>query len=125
MKTLGGYEITNFKKLKKPKEVQKGILLPILYSGRIYDPISKVELDIHWNTAGKCSNYARKDCFIDLNDLNEPKTKEHELIMLFRKHRKMNWPWEYVEKEGAINHEDFIKAIKEYDKSRRNKKVSK
>lgn len=126
MKTLGGYTIEKFKRLKKPIERQKGILLPLIYQGMIFDPLLKKDVEIQWNALGKCSNYQRQDCFIDLNKINQEELKEYKnIVKLFRKYRKMSWDWEWVEMEGAINMDNFIKAIKEYDKSKRNRNSTK
>ncbi len=75
MKTLGGYKITEFKKLSKTDSEYENILInnytflkPQIYSGVVDDPKCGTNL-VLWNEDGKCSNYSREDCFIDVSKL--------------------------------------------------------
>src|SRR6185312_8636093 len=63
MKTIGNYEISNFHQIGTP--VDRGNLKPLIYSGDIYDPVTKAETIINWDEDGKCSNWKRSDCFIN------------------------------------------------------------
>lgn len=72
-KTIGGFEIKDFKVLEKP--IDRHILEPHIYEGTIVLPRKKdhnetIE-DVYctWDRFGKCSNWKRSDCFIDVSDL--------------------------------------------------------
>lgn len=70
MKTLGGYNIINFKKLDTP--IENGILEAHIYSGTVLGVPSHIDghstnFDITWDKFGRCQNWQRKDCFIDMN----------------------------------------------------------
>ena len=78
MKTRGNYEIENFKVLRKP--VRNGNLEePHIYSGKVLkvpDMIGNGEcstFNITWDKFGRCSNWSREDCFIDVNNINKLK----------------------------------------------------
>lgn len=66
MKTIGGYEVVNFKKLEKP--IEHGMLEPHIYSGVIKDVPTvkgkKQDFETTWDKFGRCSNWQREDCFI-------------------------------------------------------------
>lgn len=74
MKTQGGHEITNFKKLDEP--IERGVLEPHIYSGNIkltesimVSNFKEEDIEITWDRFGKCSNFNRPDCFISEKDL--------------------------------------------------------
>lgn len=72
MKTLGGYDVINFKKLKTP--IDRNVLEPHIYEGIIvnlkrYDGENKDQY-LTWDKFGRCSNFERRDCFIDINKIN-------------------------------------------------------
>ena len=62
--TKGGFKITNFKELEQP--IERGMLEPMIYIGNV----KTTDLDtveIMWDKLGRCSNWDRPDCFIDIN----------------------------------------------------------
>ncbi len=70
MKTKGGYEIENFRKLEEP--IENGILESQIYSGLVkqvpwrtggFRPENQ---EITWDRFGRCRNWGREDCFIDV-----------------------------------------------------------
>lgn len=67
--TTGGYPITDFKKLDPPVKwgsTKGNYALPdFVYEGQVDIP-KYGKLTIQWTGEGKCSNYSRKDCFINL-----------------------------------------------------------
>ncbi len=75
MVTIGGYEIESFRKLEIP--INNGNLEPHVYSGKVVDvptllnkKTGKTECqtyEITWDRFGRCSNWNRKDCFIDVD----------------------------------------------------------
>lgn len=72
-KTIGGFEIKDFKVLEKP--IDRQILEPHIYEGTIVLPIkignNETIKDVYctWDRFGKCSNWERGDCFIDVSGL--------------------------------------------------------
>ena len=71
-KTIGGLEIKDFKVLEK--QIDRHILEPHIYEGTIL----KSHKDWHgnyvdqyctWDRFGKCANWKRSDCFIDVSGL--------------------------------------------------------
>lgn len=78
MKTKGGYEVQDFKKLETP--INNGILEPHLYEGIVKDVPKMIsqgesnwkviggeaeDMKITWDQFGRCSNWNREDCFIE------------------------------------------------------------
>ena len=41
------------------------------------------------------------------------KVTDEEILSIFKQYSRMNFEWEWVEKYGAINHEAFIKAVRD------------
>lgn len=71
-KTIGGFEIKDFKVLEKP--IDRHILEPHIYEGTILKSHKDTEgnyVDTYctWDRFGKCSNWKRSDCFIDVSGL--------------------------------------------------------
>lgn len=71
-KTVGGYNVEDFKILDQP--VKRGILPEHIYSGTIKDVpsphgVPTKDYYCEWDAIGRCSNYERKDCFIDVSTL--------------------------------------------------------
>lgn len=69
MKTKSGHEIQNFKKLEIP--IDRHILEPHIYEGTIINLDSGFgEKDTYctWDKFGRCSNFRRSDCFIDVSE---------------------------------------------------------
>lgn len=73
MFTKGNYKIENFKKLDEP--IKRGILEPHIYSGKVID-VPHVwkegvgSYEITWDKFGRCNNWNREDCFIDVSKIN-------------------------------------------------------
>lgn len=71
-KTIGGFEIKDFKVLEKP--IDRHILEPHIYEGTIVLPRktghNETIEDVYctWDRFGKCSNWERGDCFIDVRN---------------------------------------------------------
>ena len=66
MKTIGGYEITEFKQLESPQE-KHPFLKPNIFSGVVNDPITKKKVVVLWNEDGEYNNsITRKDCNIKI-----------------------------------------------------------
>lgn len=73
--TIGGFEIEDLKLLETP--VERGVLEPHIYEGTIksinVNPAQGVPdiLDVYctWDKYGKCSNWSREDCFINVFNL--------------------------------------------------------
>lgn len=74
MKTKGNFKIENFRKLDEP--VKRGLLEPHIYSGKVID-VPKIyaegfdTYEITWDKFGRCSNWNREDCFIDVDNLDK------------------------------------------------------
>ncbi len=73
MKTKGGFEIENFRKLEEP--ITHGILEPHIYSGFVKKVANKFDegsgnYEITWDKFGRCANLNREDIFIDILELN-------------------------------------------------------
>jgi hypothetical protein len=73
MKTKGGFEIENFKILKNP--IENHILESHIYGGDIIDFEYSSNTIIKryyctWDKFGRCTNWNRSDCFIDIKDIN-------------------------------------------------------
>ena len=75
MKTKSGLEIQNFKKLRTP--IAHGILETHIYEGTIVGVPLKTSQDgatidfyCTWDKFGRCSNFEREDCFIDVAQIN-------------------------------------------------------
>jgi hypothetical protein len=71
-KTIGGFEIKDFKVLEKP--IDRHILEPHIYEGTILKSHkdtdgNDVDQYCTWDRFGKCSNWKRSDCFIDVSGL--------------------------------------------------------
>ena len=71
-KTIGGLEIKDFKILDKP--IDRHILEPHIYEGTILKSHKDadgnyVDQYCTWDRFGKCSNWQRSDCFIDVSSL--------------------------------------------------------
>ena len=71
-KTIGGLEIKDFKILDKP--IDRHILEPHIYEGTILKSHKDtdgnyVDQYCTWDKFGKCSNWKRSDCFIDVSGL--------------------------------------------------------
>ncbi len=67
MKTKGGFEVKNFKKLDVP--IERGMLNPHIYEGLVMDVTmndKKENIIITWDKLGKCANFQRSDCFIEI-----------------------------------------------------------
>lgn len=68
MKTKGGFIIENFKTLETP--IEHGILEPHIYGGLVKNvPTTDDKFEdfvITWDKFGKCSNWKRSDCFIEV-----------------------------------------------------------
>ena len=68
MKSKGGFIIKNFKKLETP--IKHGNLNQHIYEGIIKDVPTyngkKEDFNTTWDAFGKCSNWKRSDCFIDI-----------------------------------------------------------
>lgn len=72
MFTKGNYKIENFKKLDVP--IKRGILEPHIYSGKVLDLPNGYNkgtytCEITWDKFGRCSNWLRQDCFIDVSKI--------------------------------------------------------
>lgn len=76
METIKGYTIENFKKLDEP--IHKGILEHHIYGGNIknvpvlrYGKLINEYLDFYctWDKFGRCSNWRREDCFINIESI--------------------------------------------------------
>lgn len=74
--TIGGFEIKNLKLLKT--SIERGVLEPPIYEGTIknlnINPAQDIPdvRDVYctWDKYGKCSNWSREDCFIDVFNLH-------------------------------------------------------
>lgn len=71
-KTIGGFKIKDFKVLEKP--IDRHILEPHIYEGTILNSHKDVNgnyVDQYctWDRFGKCKNWKRSDCFIDVSGL--------------------------------------------------------
>lgn len=70
METKGKYKITKFRQI--PPD-DRGILEPHIYEGFVKDiPTTlgkKESYKVTWDRFGRCSNWAREDCFIDVENL--------------------------------------------------------
>jgi len=68
MKTKGGFIIENFKTLETP--IERGILEPHIYEGLVKNiptvKNKKEDFVITWDKFGRCSNFQREDCFIEV-----------------------------------------------------------
>lgn len=72
MKTIGGYLITEFKKLDK--EVERGLLEPHIYGGYHNN------LYVTWDKFGRVSNQARwHDCNIDISTLKNSEKENRNI----------------------------------------------
>ena len=94
MKTLGGYNVKDFKLLDKI--IDRNILEPLIYEGIVENcpfPLDKTYMQIKvsnheyyedvivwWDKNGKCSNYNRYDCFINIDDIKKELNKENQPI---------------------------------------------
>jgi hypothetical protein len=71
MKTTGGFEIINFRKLEKP--IEFNIKEPHIYEGNILNLNRGHEVVgiqyCTWDKFGRCSNWKREDCFIDVKNI--------------------------------------------------------
>lgn len=72
MKTKSGLQVKDFKKLKTP--IENGILEPHIYEGTILNVPTKTthnetfrDFYCTWDKFGRCSNFNRQDCFIDVS----------------------------------------------------------
>ena len=68
MQTKGGYKILNFRKLNNPIILWDG--REYLYQGTVKGAL-KSDVTIKWDVLGQCTNLARTDCFIDVNDITK------------------------------------------------------
>jgi len=95
MKTLGGYNVKDFKLLDKI--IDRSNLEPLIYEGIVencpfplddhkHDKVGDHEyykdVIVCWDKNGKCSNWNRNDCFINVNDIEKELNKENDLIQL-------------------------------------------
>lgn len=71
MKTNGGFKIKNFKELKKP--IKHGALEPHIYEGLVKNVPTigdkKEDYLITWDKFGRCANWNRSDCFINVKEI--------------------------------------------------------
>lgn len=70
--TVGGYEIESFQVLREP--VFKDSVEPHVYFGLIIGmPVHEggevINMICTWDQFGKCKNFDRIDCFIDVKDM--------------------------------------------------------
>lgn len=66
--TLGGFIVEEFKKLDKP--LKRGILKPHIYEGYILNCNDKERQYCTWDDLGRCGNFSREDCFINIASMN-------------------------------------------------------
>jgi hypothetical protein len=73
MKTKGGFKVKNFKKLDVP--IERGMLDPHIYEGLVMGVTmndKKENIIITWDKVGRCANFQRSDCFIEIPlDINK------------------------------------------------------
>jgi hypothetical protein len=72
-KTDGGYEVKNFKIMDEP--VKRYPSSDLIYSADVYAPLMpkgpKCWQNIQYDFMGRCANFSRMDCFVDIFDYPE------------------------------------------------------
>lgn len=78
IKTDGGYEIIDFKKLETP--IDRNILEPHIYEGTII--LETGNQYCTWDKYGRCSNWERTDCFIkNIITPSYPRHQEYDKLI--------------------------------------------
>lgn len=80
MKTKGGFTIENFKILEAP--IEHGILEPHIYTG-LAKNVPRTGDDsrdylLTWDKFGRCSNFQREDCFIEVSEIETEEVNDSE-----------------------------------------------
>jgi len=112
MKTKAGFEIKDFKKLEQP--IDRHMLEPHIYEGTIVGleyGTRKADTHCTWDKFGKCSNFQREDCFIDIAEAeNETKLTGFQLIKKERQRQIDVEGWTPEHDKKYQNHELFKAA---------------